>query len=212
MSYQLFFAICLIGVVVASIVFSCRVRAITFGCVGFGVGYLFEIIGAAKNEWSYADVDSILLLTGIPIEILFGYFTAAFFIIVLIDNIPDLSTKERREVVLNYGFLVVGILLLAYTYILGGISLAVGWAFMGIFGLSISSDRSIPLGVGLCAFVADWAVEGSLTARTEYYTGGWDPTIALVFMFVAMFVVGLLLHLQPMVEKISPRNDLGGAS
>ncbi len=212
MSYQAFFAICLIGVVVASVVFSCRVRALIFGCVGFGIGYMFEMIGAAKNEWSYADVDSILLVTGIPIEILFGYFAAAFFIIVLIDNIPDLSTKERRAAVLPYFFLLAGVVLLAYTYVIGGMSPVVGWAFLGIFGLSVSPDKSIPLTVGLCAFVADWVVEGSLTALTEYYTGGWDPTIALVFMFVAMFVVGILLNLQPMVEYISPRTEPGGAS
>lgn len=207
MSYQAFFAICLIGVVVASVVFSCRVRALIFGCVGFAVGYTFEMIGIAKDEWNYDGVDSILMVTGIPIEILFGYFTAAFFIIVLMDNIPDLSTKERREVVLQYAFLITGVVLLAYTYILGGMSLVVGWAFLGIFGLSVSSDKSIPLAVGLCAFFADWIVEGSLTARSEYYSGGWSITIAVVFMFISMFVVGILMNQQRIVEFISHRTE-----
>ena len=212
MSYQAFFAICVIGVVVVSLTFTCRVKALTFGGVGFVVGYVFEMIGSAKNEWGYEDVDSILKVTGIPIEILFGYFTAAFFIIVLIDNIPDLTTKDRREVVLNYAFLIAGIVLLAYTYILGGMLLVVGWAFMGIFGLNISEDRSIPLGVGMCAFVADWIVEGALTAGTEYYTGGWDPTIALVFMFIAMFVTGLLLNQDRIIGSIAPMKVSRGTS
>jgi len=190
--YQAFFIVCLIGVVVTSIFFRVRVKALVFGCVGFVFGYLFEVRGVNNGEWDYKDVDSLLMITGIPIEILFGYFTAAFFIIILIDNIPDLATQERRESALQYVFLLAGIVLLIYTYGTSSMSLAVGWAFLGIFGLMVAPDRTIPLGIGLIAFLGDCIVEGALTSNSEYYSGGWDPTIALVFMFISMFIAGVL--------------------
>ncbi|NOQ54622.1 MAG: hypothetical protein GQ558_08470 [Thermoplasmata archaeon] len=192
MLYQAFFLVCLIGVIVISIFFRVRVKALVFGCVGLGIGYLFERRGLENGEWDYAAVDSLLKVTGIPIEVLIGYFTAAFLIIILIDNIPDLSTVERRESALRYLFLAAGIGVLLYTYASSSMSLAVGWAFLGIFGLMVSPDKSIPLGVGLVAFLGDWIVEGALTMQSEYYANGWDPTIGLVFMFCSMFVAGVL--------------------
>ncbi len=192
MLYQAFFIVCLIAVIIISIFFRVRVKALVFGCVGLGLGYLFEWRGVENGEWDYAAVDSLLKITGIPIEVLFGYFSAAFFIIVLIDNIPDLSTVERRESVLRYLFLLAGLVLLSYTYVTSSMSLAVGWAFLGIFGLMVAPDRTVPLGIGLFAFLGDWVVEGALTTQSEYYSGGWDPTIGLVFMFCSMFIAGVL--------------------
>jgi hypothetical protein len=81
-------------------------------------------------------------------------------------------------------------------------SLAVGWAFLGIFGLMISQDKSITMTVGLCAFFADWVVEGALTSGTEYYQGGWDPTFALVFMFGGLFITGLWQNRQTLLEYL----------
>lgn len=206
MSYQVFFILCLIGVVLISVFFECRVRALAFGCVGLGAGYLFEIKGTAGNDWGYEGVDSLLFISGIPIEVLFGYFTAVFLLMVVVENLPDLSTRERREAFLRVAFLSVGIVLLSVTYVYGTMSLAVGWAFMGIYGLSISPDRSLPLTVGLLAFISDWIVEGALTASTEYYAQGWDPTIALVFMFAGMFIVGVLTNRQYISTYLSSRS------
>jgi len=205
MVYQAFFLICLVGVVIVTIVFECRFRALLFGGIILVTSYLFEMRGIASGEWDYDAVDSILLITDIPIEILFGYFTGGFFIVVLVENIPDISTMERREAVLRIAFLVVGTVLLLHTYIYTSMSLAVGWAFIGIFGLMISPDKSLTLTVGLCAFVSDWVVEGMLTGGTEYYSGGWDPTFALVFMFAGMLITGLWQNRQVMLEYLSPR-------
>ena len=205
----MFFVICLIAVAVSCLVFQCRVRALTFGTVGLLAGFTIETIGVFKDEWGYETVDSLLKVTGIPIEVLFGYFTAAFFIVVLIDNIPDISTERRRELIVTHIYLMVGIVLLAYTYTTSSMSLAVGWAFLGLYGLSISPDRSVPLTVGIIAFFADWVVEGVLTAGTQYYSQGWDPTIALVFMFVAMFVTGLLMNQETIGSYLSSKTTPG---
>jgi hypothetical protein len=202
MVYQAFFVICLVGVTVTTIFFECRFRALLFGGIILVASHLFEMRGISNGEWSYEDVNSLLLITGIPIEILFGYFTAGFFIVVLLENIPDISTVERRESVLRIAFLLVGIVLLVHTYIYTSMSLAVGWAFLGIFGLMISQDKSITMTVGLCAFFADWVVEGALTSGTEYYQGGWDPTFALVFMFGGLFITGLWQNRQTLLEYL----------
>ena len=169
--------------------------------------YLFEMRGIASGEWDYEDVDTLLRITGVPIEILFGYFTAGFCIVVLVENIPDISTVERRESFLRFAFLIVGIVLLVHTYIYTSMSLAVGWAFLGIFGLMISQDRSLTLTVGLCAFISDWVVEGMLTGGTEYYSERWDPTFALVFMFAGMLITGLWQNRQVILEYLRPRKD-----
>ncbi len=207
----MFFVICLIAVAVSCLVFQCRVRALTFGAVGLLVGFTFEAIGVFKDEWGYETVDSLLKVTGIPIEVLFGSFTAAFFLVIHIDNIPDISTERRRELIVTHIYLIVGIVLLAYTYTTSSMSLAVGWAFLGLYGLSISPDRSVPLTVGIIAFCADWVVEDVLTAGTQYYSQGWDPTIALVFMFVAMFVTGLLMNQETIGSYLSSKTTSGAS-
>jgi hypothetical protein len=212
MVYQVFFLICLIGVAIVMMTFQCRFRALLFGSIILVVAYLFELRGIAYGEWDYEDVDSLLLITDIPIEILFGYFTAGFFVVVLVENISDISTVERREVALRIALLLVGIVLLVHTYIYTSMSLAVGWAFLGIFGLMISPDKTITLTVGLCAFFADWVVEGMLTRGTEYYSGSWDPTFALVFMFVGMFITGLWQNRQFIQGYIRPQGQDGDGS
>ena len=91
-------------------------------------------------------------------------------------------------------------------------SLAVGWTFLGIFGLLISPDRSVTMTVGLCAFFADWVVEGVLTGGTAYYSGSGDPTIALVFMFAGMFITGLWQNRQVLLEYLHPQGQEGDGS
>jgi hypothetical protein len=206
MVYQVFFLICLVGVAITILFFECRYRALLFGTIILVAAYLFEVRGIAYGEWSYEDVDSILRITDIPIEILFGYFTAGFFIVVLVENIPDISTAKRREEVLRIAFLLVGTILLVHSYIYSSMSFAVGWAFLGIYGLLISQDRSITLTVGLCAFFADWVVEGVLTGATDYYENSWDPTFALVFMFAGMFITGLWQNRQVLLDYLKPRD------
>ncbi len=203
MIYQAFFFLCVIAVVSASLMSDRREKALFFGCIGLGVAYLFELNGVLNHEWSYANVHSVLRVTDIPIEILFGYFTATFFIIIIIAYLPRLSSEERRIVLLQYALLVTGIVLLIAAYAYHSVPLVVGWVFMGIFGLSVSRDMSIPLTVGLCAFLADWAVEGMLTNRMEYYSNGWDPTIALIFMFAGMFISGVFTHPLMTFEIVS---------
>jgi hypothetical protein len=88
------------------------------------------------------------------------------------------------------------------TFTSRSVPFCVGWAFLGMFGLSIARDRSVPLAVGIAAFVLDWAVEGLLTAATEYYPKGWDPTVGLVFMFVSMFLAGLLTERYAIVDQL----------
>jgi hypothetical protein len=207
MVFQVFFLICVVGVALTTLFFECRWRALLFGTVILVASYLFEMRGIANGEWSYEEVDSIMRITDVPIEILFGYFTAGFFVVVLVENIPDISTQERRESLLTIALLLIGIVILVHSYIYSTMSLTVGWAFMGIFGLMISGDRSITLGVGICAFFADWVVEGLLTGSTDYYNGRWDPTFALVFMFAGMFITGLWQNRQVMFDALSSRRS-----
>lgn len=204
MVYQAFFLLCLFGVAVSSLFFECRWRALVFASIIGVASYLFEMRGIANGEWNYENVDSLFRITGIPIEILMGYFTACFFVVVLIENIPDILTQQKRETVLTIALLLVGIALLVHSYIYTSMSLAVGWAFLGIFGLMISQDRSITLSVGICGFFADWAVEGTLTRGTEYYSGSWDPTFALVFMFAGMLITGLWQNRSVLFEYLRP--------
>ena len=60
MSYQAFFVLCIALVVLFTILSDYRLHALIFGCVGFLVGLVFEVRGVANDEWSYADVDSLL--------------------------------------------------------------------------------------------------------------------------------------------------------
>jgi hypothetical protein len=209
MVFQAFFLICLVGIGITLIFFECRWRALMFGSVILGVSYLFEMRGIVSGDWSYEDVDSFLVITDVPIEILTGYFTAGFFLLVLVENIPDISTVERRESFLCIAMLAIGTALLIHSYIFTSMSLAVGWAFLGIFGLMISTDRSITLTVGICAFVADWLVEGMLTGGTNYYSGSWDPTFALVFMFAGMFITGIWQNHKGILRYLLSRTEEG---
>jgi hypothetical protein len=207
MVYLVFFLLCLTGVAIGTALFECRVRALTFGSLVLCVSYLFELRGIAQGDWSYEEVDSLLRITEVPIEILFGYFTAGFLLVLLVENLPDVSTVERRERFMGGLFLLLGIVILVHSYAFSSMSLAVGWAFLGIFGLLISQDRSVTLTVGICAFFADWAVEGVLTGGTQYYENHWDPTFALVFMFAGMFITGLWQNRQAIVGRIRPGAD-----
>lgn len=194
MIYQVFFCACVALVIILSILSDRREKALLFGSVGLGVAYLVELNGVRNEEWSYAEVDSVLRVTDIPIEILFGYFTATFMAIILIAYIPRLFTEERRIELLQYALLVTGIILLLVAYVYQTLIPTVGWAFLGVYGLLVSRDRSIPLIVGLLAFLGDWLVERMLIHGTEYYTYGWNPTIGLAFMFAGMFLSGVLTH------------------
>jgi len=206
-AYLAFFIFCVAIVAITSVLVDVRRKALLFGCLGLGMAYLIELNGVLNHDWSYANVDSVLRVTGIPIEILFGYFAAAFFLFIIITYLPRVSTQERRREVLQSLFLVIGVVLLIQSYVNHTMSVLVGWSFLGIYGLTVSHDRTIPIAVGMSAFFADWAVEGLLTARMEYYAHGWDPTIGLVFMFAAMFISGLLTQESLMVDATS--HDLG---
>ena len=203
MFYQVFFITCLIGVVLVSITFDCRFKALLTGCAGFAIGYLAEVNGVTGGEWDYATVDSLFLVSRVPIEILFGYFSALFFAVVLVVHIPDLSTEERRTFILRYATLLVGVGFLTFAYIFDTMSITVGWAFMGVFGLSVAPDRTIPLAVGLSAFMCDWVVEGTLTGHVSYYANGWNPSIARVFMFAGFFVAGVLTSREVIIDDLS---------
>jgi uncharacterized membrane protein YoaT (DUF817 family) len=190
--YQAFFAFCILVVVLVILTFECRYRALAVGLIGLVGGYMLELFGVSTNSWDYGSVDSLLFISDIPIEILFGYFSGAFFLMVLVENLPDVGTREARERVMRVAFLVAGVFFLALTFSSHAVSFTVGWAFLGLFGFSVSKDKSVPMAVGMVAFVLDWLVEGLLTSGTEYYPKGWDATIGLVFMFVAMFLAGVL--------------------
>lgn len=194
MFYLGFFIFCLVIVAIASVSLEARKKALLFGCLCLGIAYLLELNGVQNHDWSYTNVNSVLQVTGIPIEILFGYFTAGFLMFIMIIYLPRVSTERRRREVMQFLFLGTGVLLLAHAYINRSMSILVGWSLIGIFGLSVARDRTIPLTVGMGAFLADWVVESMLTARVEYYTNGWDPTIGLVFMFAGMFISGVLTH------------------
>jgi hypothetical protein len=210
--YQVFFALCIIVVLIAVVLFECRYRALAVAVVGLVGGYMLELFGVTTDAWSYEGVDSLLVITEIPIEILTGYFTGAFFLMVLVENLPDLGTRESREKLMRYAFLFAGVIFLVLTFTIHPMSFTVGWAFLGMFGLSIAEDRSVPMTAGISAFVLDWAVEGLLTSGTEYYSNGWDASIALVFMFVAMFLAGVLTNRERIVGFIAGRRGYRGAT
>ena len=205
MIYQVFFIACVVTVIAFSILYERRERALLVGCIGLVVAYLVEFNGVSNEDWSYADVDSILRVSDIPIEILFGYFTASFMAIILIEYLPRLSTEERRIEVLQYLLLVSGVVMLIIAYTYDSMSVVLGWAFLGIYGLSVSRDKSIPLIVGLMAFLGDWLVENMLIHGTEYYSSGWNSSIALVFMFAGMALAGILTHPSFPIDFLSPQ-------
>lgn len=207
MMYLAFLIFCVAIVSIASVSVDVRKKALLLGCIGPVVAYPVELNGVLNHDWNYANVNSVLRVTGIPIEILFGYFTAVFFLVIIVTYLPRVSTKERRKELLQYFFLVIGVVFLIYAYVYESNYVLVGWSFLGIYGMSVSRDSTIPITVGMCAFLVDWAVEGMLTARVEYYSHGWDPSIALVFMFVSMFISGVLTHESLLVEDMSL--DLG---
>jgi hypothetical protein len=155
-------------------------------------GVLTEFRGLDDGGWNYSSVSSILKVSGIPVEILIGYFTGALLIVILIFTLYDLSNEKIRIGILKYFLLVIGIIFLIYTLINNSISMVVPWAFLGTFGIIISQRKSIPIFIGLLAFFADWLVEGGLTNDSEYYAKNWDPLIGIVFMFVCMFIGGII--------------------
>ena len=62
MVYQAFFILCLIGVVLTTIFFECRFRALLFASVILLASYMFELRGIAYGEWNYENIDSLLSL------------------------------------------------------------------------------------------------------------------------------------------------------
>ena len=200
--YLAFFIFCVVSVGITTVSVNIRRKALLIGCLCLGMAYLVEVNGVRNHDWSYAEVNSMMRITDIPVEILFGYFTAAFFLVVMVTYLPRVSTRERRREVMQYLCLGTGVVLLAYAYTYRSISILVGWSFLGMFGLSVARDRTIPFAVGLGAFMSDWAIEGMLTARMEYYSNGWDPTIGLVFMFAGMFISGGFTHVLLPVEGV----------
>jgi hypothetical protein len=194
MIYLLFFVACVVCVGVASFAADVRKRALAFGGVCVGIAYLAETHGIRNSAWCYSNVSSVLMVTGIPIEILFGYFTAAFFMVIIVAYLPRISTEWRRREVMQWSLLLVGVAVLAYAYAYRSVPILVGWSLLGVYGMSVSRDHSIPLAVGMCALLADWLVESALTANVEYYSNGWNASIGLVFMFAGMFLAGILTH------------------
>ena len=184
----------MVCVAVISLTFSVRFRALAFASVCAGIAFLAETNGIRNDDWNYASVDSVLTISGIPIEILFGYFTGAMLLFILVNYLPRISTEVKRREVLQMVVLVTGVVLLAYAYAYQTLSILVGWSLLGIYGLSVARDTTVPLVVGMGALLADWAVESVLTAGVEYYSSGWNASIGLVFMFAGMFIAGVLTH------------------
>ncbi len=194
MIYLIFFILCVALVAGISLTVSVRGRALAFATVCAGVALLAEIYGIRNESWNYASVDSIFTINGVPIEILFGYFTGGFLLVIIVSYLPRISTEVRRKEAIQLVILVTGVVLLAYAYAYQTLPILVGWSLLGIYGLSVTRDTTIPLMVGMGALLADWAVESTLTTGVEYYSNGWNASIGLVFMFAGMFISGVLTH------------------
>ena len=147
--YLVFFILCVGIVAVGTATLGARKKALLFGCLSLGMAYLVEINGVRNSDWNYANVNSVFRVTDIPIEILFGYFTAAFCMVVLATYLPRISSEQRRRLVFESLFLALGIVLLAVAYAYHTMSILVGWSLLGVYGLSVARDRTVPLAVGM---------------------------------------------------------------
>jgi len=192
MIYQGFLLLCIVSIVLVLIFSKRKIEPFVLGVIGLLVGYISEVNGVMTGKWNYDNVDTLWSISGVPIEILMGYFTGMFLMGFLIFWIYNISDEHDRMKLVTFTFPMIGIFLVIYFIIHRDLDITLVFAFLGIGGLAMSKRKSIPLILGLLAFVGDVIVEGILTYHTEYYPGGWQPGIALAFMFTAMFIGGIL--------------------
>jgi len=156
--------------------------------IGIIAGFLVEYWGVANHRWQYHETDLFFVLE-IPIEILLAYGTGLLLAGVMVIALFKQYDESQRFTFMVRLLPILGVITLIFG-VLHAFPLGISLTFLALYGLAISERPSIPISIGVLAFIGDVVLEGILTLTTNYYA--WDFGVPFAFMLVGVFFGGLL--------------------